>query len=162
MRLIQSWSESDPELIGSLSTTAPIFLRTHLWTEHQSHTLELIIVDQTRGGIDVVRKRLKVDGGGRDLLLGSVVPVRQVTTRRKVQTHDAVVRLQEGRGGEGWRGVVWRGVAWCGVPWRGSGGVGWGGVSPMTRSCGSRGGGDESGTKGVGQRSGVGEGGGSG
>mmetsp|Transcript_71897 Transcript_71897/g.120583 ORF Transcript_71897/g.120583 Transcript_71897/m.120583 type:complete len:278 (-) Transcript_71897:232-1065(-) len=67
----------------------------HLRTEGQRELVKLVVVDVPIL-IHVVRQRLKVDGGCRDLLPGSsVIPVRQMSTVRQVKTHDTVVRVQK-------------------------------------------------------------------
>lgn len=57
---------------------------------------ELFIVDQTGSGGDSVRERLEVDGRSGNLLLGGVVAVSQVTTVRETQTHDSILRVDQG------------------------------------------------------------------
>jgi hypothetical protein len=48
-------------------------------------------------GIELVRQRLKVNGGGRDLLsAGGVVAVREMATGGQVKPHDTVMRVQQG------------------------------------------------------------------
>lgn len=75
--------------------------------------METFVVEETSLGVDLVRERLEVDGRGRDLLLGGVVTVSQVTTRGETETHDSVLGLeQSGKGskvGSGSR--VWLDVA---------------------------------------------------
>ncbi len=56
---------------------------------------ELDIVNEAGGGVDLVRERLEVDGGGGDLLGGGVEAVGEVTARGEIETHDAVVGLEE-------------------------------------------------------------------
>jgi hypothetical protein len=63
--------------------------------------LELGVVNDTGGGVDSVWERLEVDGRCGDLLLGSVVTVSQVTTIGQTETHNSVLRVdQGGEGGE--------------------------------------------------------------
>lgn len=57
---------------------------------------QLLVVDETGSRGDPVRERLEVDGGSGDLLLGGVVTVCQVTTVGKTQTHDSVLRVDQG------------------------------------------------------------------
>ena len=57
-------------------------------------------------GGSLVWEGLKVDRGGRDLLLGSVEAMGEVSTGGKIQSHDAIVRGDETRvGGEVSRGA---------------------------------------------------------
>lgn len=81
---------------------------------HESVLLELVVVDQAGLNVDTVREGLEVGRDGRDpsgwismlkfthewridlLLLGSLVAVGQVTTVRKVKTHQPVVRPHDG------------------------------------------------------------------
>jgi hypothetical protein len=58
--------------------------------------LQLLVVDQTGLGVDSVREGLEVDGRSGDLLLGGVVTVSQVTTVRESETHDPVLRVDQG------------------------------------------------------------------
>jgi hypothetical protein len=57
---------------------------------------QLLVVDETGSRCDSVRERLEVDGRSGDLLLGGVVTVSQVTTVGKTQTHDSVLRVDQG------------------------------------------------------------------
>ena len=51
----------------------------------------------THLGVQLVGQGLEIDGGGRDLLAtGGVVAVGEVTTRGQVESHHAVVGVQEG------------------------------------------------------------------
>lgn len=60
---------------------------------------ELFIVDQTGLWVDSVREGLKVDGRGGDLLLGGVVAVGEMSTVGETESHDTVLRVDEGREG---------------------------------------------------------------
>jgi hypothetical protein len=63
--------------------------------------LELGVIEDTSRRVDAVRERLEVDRGGGNLLLGRVIAVGQVTTIREAETHDTVLRIDEGgEGGE--------------------------------------------------------------
>lgn len=63
--------------------------------------LELLVVDQPGLGVDTVRERLEVDGRRGDLLLGGVVPVGQMSTVGETETHDPILRVdQGGKGGK--------------------------------------------------------------
>ena len=63
--------------------------------EEEGVLLESVVVDQTGGRVDLVRKRLEVDRRGRDLLLGSVGTMGKVTSVSEAETHDTVLRLNE-------------------------------------------------------------------
>lgn len=67
-----------------------------LGAEELGILLESVEIDETGGDVDLVGHGLEVDGGGRDLLLGSLVAVGQVTTGGEVETHDAVLGLDHG------------------------------------------------------------------
>ena len=75
----------------------------HGGLEQVGLSLQGVVVDDACGGVRAVGQRLKVDrGGGHGLaaavgLRVGVKSVGQVTSRRKVQTHDSVVRLQQRR-----------------------------------------------------------------
>jgi len=73
-----------------------------LGPEIQGFLLQPLVVDESGGGIHLVRQTLKVNGGGRDLLpTGGVVAVCEVATGGEIQTHDAIVGLEHsGVGGE--------------------------------------------------------------
>jgi len=66
-----------------------------LGLEKHGLLFELVVVNVAGGLVQAVRKRLEVDGGSRDPLLGSVEPVGQVATVRQVKAHDTVVGLEE-------------------------------------------------------------------
>lgn len=69
--------------------------------EEESVLLEGVIVDEAGSGVDLVRKGLEVDRRSGDLLLGSVSSVGKVTSISETETHDTVLRLNEGsEGGE--------------------------------------------------------------
>jgi hypothetical protein len=69
--------------------------------EEDGVLLEGVVVDQPGGVVDLVRERLEVDGRRRDLALGGVGTVGEVTSVGETKTHDAVLRLDEsGEGGE--------------------------------------------------------------
>lgn len=57
---------------------------------------QLLVVDETCSRSDPVREGLEVDRRSGDLLLGGVVTVGQVTTVGKTQTHDSVLRVDQG------------------------------------------------------------------
>lgn len=57
---------------------------------------QLFVVDETGSRGNPVREGLEVDGRSGDLLLGGVVTVGQVTTVGKTQTHDSVLRVDQG------------------------------------------------------------------
>lgn len=63
--------------------------------EEHGVLFELVVVDVAGLLVEAVRKRLEVDRRGRDALLGSVEAVGEVTAMREVETHDAVVRLEQ-------------------------------------------------------------------
>ena len=67
-----------------------------LRVEHGGLLCQLVHIDVARAAVERVRERLEVDGGGGDLLLGRVVTVGQVATRRQVEPHQPVVRRQHG------------------------------------------------------------------
>lgn len=58
--------------------------------------LQLLVVDQAGLRVDTVRERLEVDRRRGDLLLGGVVTVGQVTTVGQTETHDPVLRVDQG------------------------------------------------------------------
>ena len=65
----------------------------HLRPEVHRLLLELNVVDQTGGGVELVRQRLKEDGRRADLFhAGGVVAVREVPAGGQIEAHDAVVR----------------------------------------------------------------------
>jgi hypothetical protein len=69
--------------------------------EEDGVLLQSIVVDETSRGVDLVRERLEVDGRGRDLALGGVSTVSEVTSVSETKAHDAVLGLNEsGEGGE--------------------------------------------------------------
>mmetsp|Transcript_11909 Transcript_11909/g.50035 ORF Transcript_11909/g.50035 Transcript_11909/m.50035 type:complete len:337 (-) Transcript_11909:50-1060(-) len=71
--------------------------------------LEGVVVDEAGVLVEPVRQGLEENGGGGDLLLGGVEPVREVAAVGQVEAHDPVVGVQEagvhlevgGRSGEG-------------------------------------------------------------
>ncbi|EJK64467.1 hypothetical protein THAOC_14793 [Thalassiosira oceanica] len=75
----------------------------HRRLEQSGVPCELLVVDESRDRVDLVRERLEVDRGGRDglprplLLRVGVKSVRQVPAGREVESHDPVVRVEQGR-----------------------------------------------------------------
>ena len=53
------------------------------------------IVDESSGGTHTIRHGFKVDGGGTDSSFGSLVPMCEVSTGGKVESHDTIVRFEE-------------------------------------------------------------------
>lgn len=68
----------------------------NLGAEELGVLLESVKINETGGHIDLVGHGLEVDRGGRDLLLGGLVTVGQVSTGGEVETHDAVLGLDHG------------------------------------------------------------------
>lgn len=62
---------------------------------HLSVGLQGVIVDDTSLGVDAVRECLEVRRDSRDLALGGLVSVTQVTAMRQVKTHQSIMRLHE-------------------------------------------------------------------
>mmetsp|Transcript_58695 Transcript_58695/g.139760 ORF Transcript_58695/g.139760 Transcript_58695/m.139760 type:complete len:372 (-) Transcript_58695:293-1408(-) len=69
----------------------------HGRAEDQGRLPKLLEVDEPGLRVHAVGQGLEVDGGGRDLLLGGVVPVGEVATGGQVQAHDPGVGRQKGR-----------------------------------------------------------------
>mmetsp|Transcript_58697 Transcript_58697/g.139771 ORF Transcript_58697/g.139771 Transcript_58697/m.139771 type:complete len:372 (-) Transcript_58697:293-1408(-) len=69
----------------------------HGRAEDQGRLPKLLEVDEPGLRVHAVGQGLEVDGGGRDLLLGGVVAVGEVTAAGQVQAHDTCVRRQQGR-----------------------------------------------------------------
>ena len=67
----------------------------HLGLEQPGRLLQRVVVDEARAGLHLVRHRLEVDAGGRDLGLGREEAVREMPAVRQVQPHDAAVRLHQ-------------------------------------------------------------------
>lgn len=63
--------------------------------EAMSSLAQSSIVDELSGGVQTVREGLEVDRGCRDLFLGSVVPMCQVTTIGQAKTHNTVLRVDQ-------------------------------------------------------------------
>lgn len=59
--------------------------------------VDAFIVDELGLGHERVRKRLEVDSGRGDLLFGGIVAMGQMATIGQAETHQAVLRLEEGR-----------------------------------------------------------------
>ena len=57
--------------------------------------LEGVVVDEAGVLVEPVRQGLEEDGGGGDLLLGGVEPVREVAAVGQVEAHDPVVRVEQ-------------------------------------------------------------------
>lgn len=70
-----------------------------LGAEERSVLLEALVVNEAGLGVDLVGHRLEVDGRRRDLLLVSLIAVGQMATGGKVQTHQTVLRLDQGSQG---------------------------------------------------------------
>ena len=69
--------------------------------ERRRAALHVVVVDVPRRRIDDVRHRFEVHGRGADPALRGAEAVGQVPAARQVQSHDAIVRLEEGGvGGE--------------------------------------------------------------
>mmetsp|Transcript_18526 Transcript_18526/g.33684 ORF Transcript_18526/g.33684 Transcript_18526/m.33684 type:complete len:256 (-) Transcript_18526:42-809(-) len=66
-----------------------------LRTEFEGLLLKAVVIDVAGLGVQLVRKGLEKDGGSRNLLRRGVVAVGQMATMGKVQTHDAVMGLEE-------------------------------------------------------------------
>mmetsp|Transcript_4382 Transcript_4382/g.8350 ORF Transcript_4382/g.8350 Transcript_4382/m.8350 type:complete len:292 (-) Transcript_4382:146-1021(-) len=73
----------------------------HGGVEEGRITCQLVVVDESGDGVDLIGKTLEVDGGGADSLASSLLlavgveSVSQMSTRGKVQAHDTVVRTQQ-------------------------------------------------------------------
>mmetsp|Transcript_125308 Transcript_125308/g.176905 ORF Transcript_125308/g.176905 Transcript_125308/m.176905 type:complete len:304 (-) Transcript_125308:281-1192(-) len=95
--------QNGTHLVGNLSELGKVddtwirggTAQDHGRSEDQGSFSQLIEVDQTCLRMDTIWQRLEVDAGGADLLLGSIVAMSQMSTRRQVQAHDTTVRWQE-------------------------------------------------------------------
>jgi hypothetical protein len=57
---------------------------------------ELRIINQVRRHVKAVRQRLEIDGRSCDFLLSRVVAVCQMSSIRKTETHETILRLNQG------------------------------------------------------------------
>ena len=72
-----------------------------LGPEIQGLLLELVVVDVSCLGTDLVGQALEVDGGGRDLLASrGVVAVGEVAAGEEIESHDAVMGVEDGGVGD--------------------------------------------------------------
>ncbi len=68
----------------------------HLRPEIQSLLLQLIVINESSLVIHLVRQALEEDRSGGNLLAaGGVVTMSEMTTRRQIQSHDTIMRLQQ-------------------------------------------------------------------
>mmetsp|Transcript_27738 Transcript_27738/g.80063 ORF Transcript_27738/g.80063 Transcript_27738/m.80063 type:complete len:283 (+) Transcript_27738:507-1355(+) len=67
-----------------------------LGQEHLGSLLQIIVIDQPRVGRHNVRHTLEVHRRGRNLALGRLESVRQMSSAGQVEAHDPVMRRQEG------------------------------------------------------------------
>ena len=67
----------------------------HGCAEEQRLFPQLLVFDDARLGVHIVRERLEVEGCGGDLLLGCVVTVGQVPTTWQAEAHDARFRCNQ-------------------------------------------------------------------
>mmetsp|Transcript_18352 Transcript_18352/g.42049 ORF Transcript_18352/g.42049 Transcript_18352/m.42049 type:complete len:252 (-) Transcript_18352:229-984(-) len=68
-----------------------------LWPEERGVLLELVVIDVAGGLVQPIRHRLEVHGDHRDLLGVRLEAVREVPPVWKVEAHQAVVWLEDGR-----------------------------------------------------------------
>lgn len=66
-----------------------------LWSEKSCTLLHLVVVDVPCGLVQSVGHRLEENGDGRNLLRVRLISMRQVTTMRQIQGHDAIMWLQQ-------------------------------------------------------------------